>query len=226
MSEIRLSKHLTEGNERAAAEVLRRYYKPLQYPAELRQSTKQGTRKGFTGGLWDTFDPSGTRTTSPFLFTADDLLATSLLSAPIGNWAACELLIHRTSRFTDLLKGLKGYLDTDFVNLEDVGRSGFPEGYELWDALTAIPGIGPTRASKLMARKFPRLFPISDEVINQTVLGGTGRLWVPLHEALNTDGQKLHRRLICIRDHAALTFELSPLRVFDVLAWMDGTGQS
>ena len=48
-----------------------------------------GTGKGFEGGWWDGFDPSRTRGASPDVFTVDDLLSASLLSASRSRrWAA------------------------------------------------------------------------------------------------------------------------------------------
>lgn len=44
----------------------------------------------------------------------------------------------------------------------------------------------------------------------------------PVREALRADGGALHRRLVSIRKEAGLPEEISVLRVFDVIAWMDG----
>ncbi|MFC9768511.1 DUF6308 family protein [Rhodococcus jostii] len=41
-------------------------------------------------------------------------------------------------------------------------------------------------------------------------------------EALRADDAALHHRLLSIRDAAGLPEEISALRVFDVIAWMDG----
>ena len=44
----------------------------------------------------------------------------------------------------------------------------------------------------------------------------------PVREALRADDGALHRRLVSIRKKAGLPEEISALRVFDVIAWMDG----
>ena len=44
----------------------------------------------------------------------------------------------------------------------------------------------------------------------------------PVREALRADDGALHRRLLSIRGEAGLAEEISVLRVFDVIAWVDG----
>ncbi|MBW4818438.1 hypothetical protein KTN60_30655 [Rhodococcus qingshengii] len=44
----------------------------------------------------------------------------------------------------------------------------------------------------------------------------------PVREALRADDAALHHRLLSIRGEAGLPDEISALRVFDVIAWMDG----
>jgi hypothetical protein len=68
--------------------------------------------------------------------------------------------------------------------------------------------------------------PIFDSVIDRTILGGTGVLWLPMHAALRENDRALHERLLRVRARAGLDESISVLRVFDVLAWMDGSGNS
>nr|WP_231138045.1 DUF6308 family protein [Rhodococcus opacus] len=84
-----------------------------------------------------------------------------------------------------------------------------------------MPGIGQTKATKLIARKRPRLYPIWDSVVSQ-VLGTERSHLNPVREALRADDGALHRRLLSLREEAGLPEEISVLRVFDVIAWMDG----
>ncbi|KXF53529.1 hypothetical protein AXA44_44265 [Rhodococcus sp. SC4] len=44
----------------------------------------------------------------------------------------------------------------------------------------------------------------------------------PVREALRADDGALHHRLLSIREEAGLPDEISALRVFDVIEWMDG----
>jgi Family of unknown function (DUF6308) len=58
--------------------------------------------------------------------------------------------------------------------------------------LEALPGVGSTIASKLLARKRPRLRPIYDSVV-ATVTNTRAQLWEPLRVALRADDCDLHR---------------------------------
>ena len=77
-----------------------------------------------------------------------------------------------------------------------------------------------------MVRKRPRLIPIFNSVIDATVLGGRGVRWGPMHSALREGDHALHNRLLRIRSVAGLNESISALRIFDVLTWMDGSGNS
>ncbi|MFC0452361.1 DUF6308 family protein [Rhodococcus jostii] len=100
----------------------------------------------------------------------------------------------------------------------------FAPGWPAWDletALWALPGIGRTKATKLITRKHPRLYPIWVSVVSAVL--GTGRAHLnPVWEALRADEGALHRRLLSLRGEAGLPEGISALRVFDVIAWMDG----
>ncbi|RYF61220.1 MAG: hypothetical protein EOO27_02890 [Comamonadaceae bacterium] len=54
------------------------------------------------------------------------------------------------------------------------------------------------------------------------VLGTERSHLKPVREALRADEGALHHRLLSIREEASLPEEISALRVFDVIAWMDG----
>lgn len=76
-----------------------------------------------------------------------------------------------------------------------------------------------------MARKRPHLVPIYDSVIAST-LQVRGAFWQPMYELLSEID--FRDRLTRIREEAGSRTEvrlpkgLSLLRVFDVIAWMDG----
>ena len=204
---------LVEQTDERAAAVLAAYFRPLS-----------GKRGGYTGGQFDFFDASGTRSASANTFTADDLVAVSLLSVDVPGRAAMQLLVLQRRRFEVLLQDIGP--DRDLASEVSVAEADFRPAWELWRALFAIPDLGPTTVSKLMARKRPRLIPIFDSVIEATVLGGRRALWAPLHAALREGDYALHQRLLRLRALAGLDEAISALRVFDVLAWMDGSGNS
>ena len=186
-----------------------------------------GKRGGFTGGRFDSFDPSGKRVASVDTFTADDIVAVSLLSVDVPARAAWTILVDRRRYFDSLLEELGP--DREFAELESVDREHFAPAWHLWAELHDLPGMGPTKVSKLMARKRPKLVPIFDSVVDRAVFGGRGVQWRPLHSALRSPipgGETptpLVEWLTQLRDAAGLGPEVSALRVFDVLAWMEGS---
>lgn len=142
----------------------------------------------------------------------------TFLSVRVPARGAEHLLATYRGEFTDLLRELgpdRDLAHEPAVLLEDWS------GWRLRRKLLGTPGIGPTIATKLMARKRPRLCPIWDTVVAD-VTNGRRRFWGPLHEALDADGAALHRQLQYLRAAAGLPTEVSPLRVFDVITWMQG----
>jgi hypothetical protein len=171
----------------------------------------------FTGAWFDTWDSTGTRAQDLDRFTADDLVAVSFLSVNISASAARLLLAAEADSFNALLEELGP--DRDLLQEKD----GWPDewvGWRLWQKLRALPDVGATRASKLYARKRPRLRPIYDSVVVKVI--GTNNLWEPLRAVLQEDVD-LHPRLVRLRDETQLPDEVSALRVFDVVTWMEGT---
>lgn len=207
---ILLTPSLVAGREADAVKVLDAYFAPVS-----------GRHGGFTGGAWDLFDPSGTRAASTNTFTADDVLACSLLSTPIQPRAALELLDAQRRRFEVLLERVGA--DMDFVDIGSTDAEPFREVRTLYLALLQLPDVGETRATKLLARKRPRLVPIVDSVIKRVIFGGAGTHWKPLHTALTAQERRLWRRLLELRQASGLSEAISPLRILDALAWMDGT---
>lgn len=206
---------LTEsfGDDDRAIAVLRHYFKPLS-----------GENAGFTGGAWDTFDPSGSRASTSDEFTAEDLVACALLSAPIPGRAAIDLLDRRKDHFAGLLEGIGP--DKDFIEAGDPDGPGKAALNELFWDLRGLPGVGLTRTTKLLARKRPRMVPIVDGVLKKVVFNGGSSYWGPLHRALIAEDHALWGQLERLKVQADLPSSVPTVRVFDVLAWMDGTGNS
>ena len=96
---------------------------------------------------------------------------------------------------------------------------------DLYGELRKLPNIGLTRATKLIARKRPHLVPIVDGVINTTIFNQSRNHWAQLHTALTADDCRLWKKLAEFKDLADLPKEVPAVRIFDVLAWMDGTGR-
>lgn len=204
---MRLPTTLAEPHDTAALALLECYY----------GKGPHAHHQPFTGAWFDTWDSTGTREQDVNRFTADDLVAVSFLSVNIAPSAARHLLEVKAATFTALLEELGP--DRDLVTEAD-GWADSWAGWRLWSELTALPTVGPTRASKLYARKRPRLRPIYDTVIAKVL--GTERLWEPLRAQLQRDPE-LHPRLEALREQCQLSSQVSAIRIFDVLTWMEGT---
>lgn len=210
---ILLTTSLQIGLESRAVALLNHYFRPLA-----------GKNDGFTGGAWDAFDPSGTRGQSGDVFTSDDVLSLSLLSIQIYGRAAFDILVTRKNELNDKLRALGP--DRDFATLPSANGSDFAPVRSLYRALVDLPEVGEVTATKLIARKRPRMVPIMDSVVKRAIFSDTPFQWESLHKALGADNRKLHKHLLKLHCAANLSASVSPLRVFDVLAWMDGSGNA
>lgn len=161
---------------------------------------------GFAGALFDEFEVSDETTN---VFTSSDFVAASLLDVRFGPAAVRELLC--LGEANDLLADI----DTEL----DLWDATMPKGsveWRLWDLLVAVDGIGPTRASKLLARKRPRLFPILDSVVSERLGLGSRDRWALLGAALDVDTREHVDALrAAVPGHSPST-----LRLLDVATWM------
>ena len=94
----------------------------------------------------------------------DDLLAVSLLDITWRPQVVRLLLGSLREQLSQMLAAIPRAIDLWDATDDDLRRIDV-----LWDALTAIDGIGTASATKLLARKRPRLCPISDHVVIKAV---------------------------------------------------------
>jgi hypothetical protein len=205
----RLAPYFTRESTEVAGAVVRRYFTPR--PAGR-----------FTGAHFDRLGGGGDRPAVADEFTADDLIAVSMLSVPVVGDAALEILVHRRNRLSELLRLIPTDTPLSAVPADAI-EPGWP-AWRLYTALRQIGHIGPTTASKLLARKRPHLVPVYDTVVAAELNLADGRLWQPLHAWLVANEHANDTQLARIRDSAGLGGEISLLRVFDVLTWMVGKG--
>lgn len=207
---MRLPDCLETRHDRAVT-YLRRYYSVRRDP-ELRRSTSW-----YSGAYFDRW-PDDPADAAPDEFTVDDVVALTYLSVSLPAEAALTILRWRAEELAELLAQIGPDRD-----LKDEPAGSINEQWPAWKletALRRIPGIGPVRASKLIARKRPRLYPIYDKVVDRTIRTN-GRILQPLHRELSMNPH-LTRTLQDVREAAGLPDTVSELRVFDVLAWMEG----
>jgi hypothetical protein len=140
----------------------------------------------------------------------DDLLAVALLDITWRPQVIRTLLGSHKQRISELLAALPQATD-----LWDASAQTMKNINLIWDALTAIHGISTATASKLLARKRPRLCPISDRVVIKAV-DVPRRTWDVLHCLL----QDLAARAEVEALRPATATGASLLRILDVAIWV------
>lgn len=184
--------------------------------SQLRQYFgRDDPRDAFYGAMFDEWDTTGTRQTDADRLTPDDFLSLACLSEGFPPRALHTVLVDDAAQFNALLAQIPS--DVDMADLEEPWTSDHP-AWRLHSALLQLPKVGRTRASKLLARKRPRLVPIYDSFV-AVEMGIGGHHWEPLRIMLRTTG--LHERLRSLKSEAGVPETVSPLRVLDVIAWKD-----
>ncbi len=201
-----------------AAKLLHRYY-----------TEKTTTGSARTGARFDAWAGGGDRQETVNTVTADDLLALSMLSVEVKGPAVIGLLETHAAEITRLLAQIPADVDMADVKPEDFPRLYGKDSatWQLWDLVRGYKGgqwkMGPTKTSKLLARKRPKLIPVWDSVVSRAA-GLTSSLtyWEEWHGLLTADDGALARRLDKVQEAAELPAPVTALRAMDVILWMDG----
>jgi hypothetical protein len=147
---------------------------------------------------------------------ADDLLAVALLDITWRPQAVRILLGSHHQELSQMLAALPQATD-----LWEASDDALRSIDVLWDALTAIDGIGTASATKLLARKRPRLCPISDNVVIKAV-DVPGRTWDVLRCLLREPAARAEVEAL----RPAVAAEASLLRILDVALWVSHSGSA
>ncbi|MFD5867652.1 DUF6308 family protein [Corynebacterium sp. NPDC060344] len=233
------------------------FTRPAQVLAQYFQRRPDG-RVLFSGARFDRLGRSDDASTIN-RFTAEDLVAVSMLSVNVPANAALALTGDSGNDIADdISKELKklpptlslaeAQLRTTVNGIEERGAH-YLTMRRLWRLVTRFTversggektGVGETRASKLLARKRPHLFPVIDDVLKKTLAPGDcpdyvgDNFWVSMQDELTKDNGRLLLGLYRIRQRAGELLkpiqddsdlsDISVLRVFDVIVWMTGKG--
>lgn len=201
-----------------------RAYLDIGAGENLRRYFGGGSGGSFTGGSFERFAGGGDRPEVASRFTADDIVAVSMLSVRIPGGAALEILDTRAEKLNALLAEIPTGLDLWEDDAGPATAKG-SDAWQLWSELEGIAGSGWVTAGKLLARKRPRLIPVYDSVLRNAFQLPTGSgWWASLREGLRTDPQ-LVDEVIELRREAGLDASISVLRVIDVAVWMKDQGE-
>jgi hypothetical protein len=164
-------------------------------------------------------------TAHPNTITAQDLVAVETLSVDIpirpALWILSDVgeksitaLLEQTSTATEMW--------------HDEADSALAENgplWQLWDLLSnahwptpqANNYLAQTKISKLIATKRPRLSPVLDSVITQTVFPNTTRFWDSFRFALSDEALRNH--IVKVTDIPEVPAYVSLLRRIDAVLW-------
>ena len=145
-------------------------------------------------------------------FGNDDLLSLNLLDESVTARQIKELT---TGKFDQLLRAL-----CDSYDVTQLDGEAYKPAIEIWGALSEIHGFGPTRVSKLLARKRPNLIPIRDSIVNKQLQIEGHSWWRSLAATMRHSDVKESLNDLCLTiDMCAVPH----LRVLDVAIWMHGS---
>ena len=172
----------------------------------------------YTGAHFERLAGGGDRPGTRDVVCADDLIAVTMLSVEIRPTAALAFLEKRSAEITEHLQQIP--TDLQLVDAPAPFFASDSPAHRLWRLFHSEPGIGWVTAGKLLARKRPHLIPVYDSVV-RTATGGSDTYWQPLARALAADGRWLQGHLGHLRSMSGIGEDISTIRVFDVIVWMD-----
>jgi hypothetical protein len=142
--------------------------------------------------------------------TIDDLMATSLLDVKWPPIVVRKLLGELRGQISEHLANIGRETDLWDASDQELRATDY-----LWSTLVGVAGVKKAKASKLMARKRPRLAPISDEVVVRAI-GARGRTWPVLRHCLQDEA--FRGTVLQLRGPGS--GDASVLRLLDVALWM------
>ena len=199
----------------APDQVVRRYFDAPGGAAVKALSDYFAAGMAFTGSAFDRMIAS-----SPSdRFTADDIVAVSMLSVNVPPRAANALLSGGAS---DLLRAIPAGASV-WANPELLDRG--EAASQLWDSVARFDGCGMTITSKILAAKRPNLVPIYDQHVARGLGHGESywEFWQQVAVAGNSSG--LPAAIEAAREAAGVSKDVSSLRIVDVVVWMAEIGR-
>lgn len=154
----------------------------------------------------------------PDIITEKDLVAITMLSVHVPARAAIRLLDTDRERISELLAAIPS--DLDIVDAQPVDLGSTSPAGRLWGVLrTGRDGLGPTKTSKLLAAKRPRLLPVWDRLVGEATAMGTRDHWATFQSVLTADDRRIWDWLVGLTQEHDGMHGVTPLRALDVLLW-------
>jgi hypothetical protein len=173
----------------------------------------------FSGRCFEFLGGGGDRTEVADQFTAEDLVAVSMLSVQVPSNAAIQILDTDAEELSELLGRIPRGTTLWEADVADIDDKTSPAA-DLWKRLERIKGVGWVTANKLLARKRPHLLPVYDRVVKAKLQPRSKELWIPLRNSLLKNDEEILNRLRDIKEQAQLEVDPPLLRILDVAVWM------
>ena len=170
----------------------------------------------FTGSSFETFCGN-----DPDNFTAEDIVAVSMLSVNIPPSASRWILKTGQEDLSKLLSKIGQNLSIDHPDA-DLTKGG--DAWNLWKSIDLLWGVGPTKASKLLAAKRPFLFPIYDQHVANALQLSPDDYWQPWQKFMCSENGHKATKIVKQMADSLDKPNLSPLRLFDIVIWMQQHG--
>lgn len=201
----RIASALADISDDAALHYLRRYF-------------GLGEGEPYTGSHFDSL-----QTESADRVSAADIVAVACLSIHIPAAASVRILSKQSEEVSELLRCVpKVALQELPYEEHDMHFGKESAAHRLWKLLREHHRIGPTSASKVMARKRPALIPIYDSVVARvTGFSNSDDTWRAWHFVF-AGNSEFTDRLHSLRQKAGIE-HIPLLRILDVVFWMHGT---
>ena len=201
-----------------AVALLRAYFADADASAVLKSPER------FTGAHFERFAGGGDAVGVRNTYTAEDLVAVSMLGVDIDGHAALRILDGLAPALSAHLARIPHTLDLVHATPTDLGEGS--GAYDLWSELKKVQGLGPTKVGKLISRKRPRLIPVYDSVVSRILKAPNGRYWSSIQGLLQSPmgemGPSINDYLAEVRTDAGIGDDISTVRVLDVIVWMSG----
>jgi hypothetical protein len=199
-------------------------------PSDALSTYFHGASRRFSGSVFDSFAGGGDRPDVHSRITQEDVLAVAAVNVTVSARLSRQLL---NDPVAGQLEQLLSQIPTD-IDLWDAEDETLAVARRAWEEIRTLDEYGHgtadrwVTASKLLARKRPRLVPLYDEKIRRVAaLAGGTDWWLSLREALRQDcedNEVRHRVRQAMRE-AGVPGYVSVLRSLDVILWSYATSR-
>jgi hypothetical protein len=199
-------------------------------PSDALSTYFHGASRRFSGSVFDSFAGGGDRPDVHSRITQEDVLAVAAVNVTVSARLSRQLL---NDPVAGQLEQLLSQIPTD-IDLWDAEDETLAVARRAWEEIRTLDEYGHgtadrwVTASKLLARKRPRLVPLYDEKIRRVAaLAGGTDWWLSLREALRQDcedNEVRHRVRQAMRQGGVPGY-VSVLRSLDVILWSYATSR-